>query len=68
MGVETPEPPIAMNVRRPEGRPAAGIITIEKVITGFHGLGANILFMYVSAEHVFFKMMVRLVSPYHLLP
>jgi hypothetical protein len=30
MGVETPIPPIAMNARRPEGRPAAGIIMVEK--------------------------------------
>jgi len=36
MGVETPMPPIAMNARRPEGRPAAGIITVEKVITDFY--------------------------------
>ena len=29
MGVEPPISPIAMNARRPGGRPAAGIITIE---------------------------------------
>ena len=41
MGVETPIPPIAMNAHLPEGRPAAGIITVEKVITDFHGSGVN---------------------------
>jgi len=41
MGVETPMPPIAMNARRPEGRPAAGIIIVEKVITDFHVSGVN---------------------------
>ena len=40
-GIETPIPPIAMNARRPEGRPAAGITTVEKVITGFHCSGAK---------------------------
>ena len=30
MGVETPMPPVRMNARRPEGRPAAGIITVKK--------------------------------------
>ena len=50
MGLETRMPPLAMNVRRPEGRPAAGIITVEKVITGFHALGANTLFLCVSPE------------------
>jgi hypothetical protein len=41
MGVETPMPPIAMNARRPEGRPAAGIITVEKGITDFYASGVN---------------------------
>ena len=41
MGVETPMPPIAMNAPRPEGRPAAGIITVEKAITGFHASGVS---------------------------
>ena len=41
MGVKIPMPPRAMNARRPKGRPAAGIITVEKTITGFHALGVN---------------------------
>jgi hypothetical protein len=41
MEVETPMPPLAMNTRRPEGRPAAGIITVEKVITDSHGSGVS---------------------------
>jgi hypothetical protein len=41
MGVETPMPPVGMNARRPEGRPAAGIITVEKLILNFHGLGKS---------------------------
>ena len=41
MGVETPIHPIAMTARSPDGRPAAGIITVEKVITDFHGSGVN---------------------------
>ena len=53
MGVETPIPPIAMNARRPEGRPAAGIITVETVITDFHGFGASTLLMHVSTEQFF---------------
>jgi hypothetical protein len=39
-----------MNARRPEGRPAAGIITVE---IDFHGSGVNILFMHVSTERFF---------------
>jgi flavin-binding protein dodecin len=30
-----------MNARRPEGRPAAGINTVEKVIIDFHASGVN---------------------------
>jgi len=41
MGVETPMPQLAMNARRTEGRPAAGIITVEKVITDFYAYGVN---------------------------
>jgi hypothetical protein len=41
MGVENPVPPVAMNARRPEGRPAAGIVTVEKVIIDFHDSGVN---------------------------
>jgi hypothetical protein len=59
MGVETLQTPIGMNARRPEGRPAAGIITVEKVITDFHGLGANPWFMPVSTEPLFFKQVLR---------
>ncbi len=41
MGVKTPIPPIAMNARRPEGRPAAGSIRL-KIFAEYHDLGANI--------------------------
>jgi hypothetical protein len=31
MGVDTPIPPILMNARRPEGRPAAGFRTVNEI-------------------------------------
>ena len=61
MGVETPIPPIAMDARRPEGRPAAGIFTVEKIITDFYGSGANTLFMCVSIEQFFLNFAVTAV-------
>ena len=62
MGVATPIPPIAMNARRPEGRPAAGNITVEKVIPDFLGLGANLSCVFLQS--IFFLNLLRSRYPY----
>jgi len=41
MGIKDPVSPVTMNARRPEGRPAAGINTVENVIIDFHASGVN---------------------------